>query len=137
MITTCLPVAMIWSGTTSPATTRLDWRRYSIAKWMPARYDAVVLATGARVPRRLDVPGADLAGIHFAMEYLRQSNRVVAGDVVPDQIMATGKHVVIIGAGDTGSDCLGTALRQGAASVTRLDIGADDHDVLAGRHDLV
>jgi len=93
-------------------------------KDLRARYDAVVLATGARVPRRLDVPGSDLAGIHFAMDYLRQSNQVVAGDVVPDQIVATGKHVVIIGAGDTGSDCLGTALRQGAASVTSLDIGA-------------
>ena len=93
-------------------------------KELRARYDAVVLATGARVPRRLDVPGADLAGIHFAMEYLHQSNQVVAGDVVPDQIVATGKRVVIIGAGDTGSDCLGTALRQGAASVTSLDIGA-------------
>src|SRR5450756_750307 len=89
-------------------------------KELRARYDAVVLATGARVPRRLDVPGADLAGIHFAMEYLHQSNQVVAGDVVPDQIVATGKRVVIIGAGDTGSDCLGTALRQGAASVTCL-----------------
>src|SRR5665648_1074364 len=94
-------------------------------KELRARYDAVLLATGARVPRRLDVPGADLTGIHFAMEYLRQSNQVVAGDVVPDQIVATGKHVVIIGAGDTGSDCLGTALRQGAASVTSLDIGAE------------
>src|SRR5665648_498301 len=93
-------------------------------KELRARYDAVLLATGARVPRRLDVPGADLAGIHFAMEYLRQSNQVVAGDVVPDQIVATGKRVVIIGAGDTGSDCLGTALRQGAASVTSLDISA-------------
>src|SRR5665648_999211 len=67
-------------------------------KELRARYDAVLLATGARVPRRLDVPGADLTGIHFAMEYLRQSNQVVAGDVVPDQIVATGKRVVIIGA---------------------------------------
>src|SRR5674476_702089 len=125
MITTCLPVAMIWSGTTSPATTRLDWRRYSIAKWVPARS-----APGTSSRRGTRAPVASTtasyrAGIHFAMEYLRQSNRVVAGDVVPDQIMATGKHVVIIGAGDTGSDCLGTALRQGAASVTSLDIGAE------------
>jgi len=62
------------------------------------------------------------------MDYLRQANRVVAGDEVPDQILATGKHVVIIGGGDTGSDCLGTALRQGAASVTTLDIGARPPD---------
>ena len=88
------------------------------------RYDAVVLATGARVPRTLNIPGADLRGIHPAMDYLHQANQVVAGDDVPDQILATGKHVVIIGGGDTGSDCLGTALRQGAASVTTLDIGA-------------
>ena len=87
-----------------------------------ARYDAVVLATGSRVPRRLDVPGSDLEGIHFALEYLTQSNKVVAGDEVPDQIVATGKHVVVIGGGDTGSDCVGTALRQGAKSVTSLDI---------------
>ncbi|NLE72724.1 MAG: glutamate synthase subunit beta [Actinomycetales bacterium] len=93
-----------------------------------ARYDAVVLATGARVPRRLDIPGADLEGIHFAMDFLTQANRVVAGDEVPDQILATGKHVVVIGGGDTGSDCVGTALRQGAASVTSLDIGVRPPD---------
>lgn len=86
------------------------------------QHDAVVLAIGARVPRRLAVPGADLAGVHFAMDYLHQANAVVAGDEVPGQIVATGKNVVIIGGGDTGSDCLGTALRQGAVSVTTLDI---------------
>lgn len=91
-------------------------------KELRARYDAVVVATGARVPRRIDVPGSDLPGIHLAMDFLRQSNRVVAGDEVPDQILATGKHVVVLGGGDTGSDCIGTSLRQGAASVTSLDI---------------
>lgn len=92
-------------------------------KELRARYDAVVVATGALVPRRLPVPGSDLAGIHVAMEYLHQANDVVAGVPVPEQITAAGKHVVIIGGGDTGSDCLGTALRQGAASVTTLAIG--------------
>src|SRR5690606_28685859 len=92
-------------------------------KELRARYDAVVVATGAPVPRELRVPGADLAGIHVAMDFLHQANAVVAGDDVPDQIVATGKHVVVIGGGDTGSDCLGTALRQQAASVTTLAIG--------------
>lgn len=100
----------------------ITWRE------LMARYDAVLVATGAPVPRRLDVPGADLAGIHVAMDYLTQANRVVAGDEVPDQIVASGKHVVIIGGGDTGSDCIGTALRQGAASVTNLNIGVRPPD---------
>jgi glutamate synthase (NADPH/NADH) small chain len=86
------------------------------------RYDAVVLAVGATVPRDLDVPGRRLGGIHQAMEYLPQSNRVSLGEDVEDQIVATGKHVVVIGGGDTGADCIGTAHRQGAASVTSLEI---------------
>ncbi|HEY3437073.1 MAG TPA: glutamate synthase subunit beta [Actinotalea sp.] len=88
-----------------------------------ARYDAVLVATGATVPRHLRVPGDEVAGIHPAMEFLHQANDVVAGVQVADQIVATGKHVIIIGGGDTGSDCLGTALRQSAASVTTLAIG--------------
>ena len=88
-----------------------------------ARYDAVVVATGATVPRELALPGRELAGIHPAMEYLHRSNALVAGKDVPDPIDAAGKHVVVIGGGDTGSDCVGTALRQGAASVTTLAIG--------------
>lgn len=87
------------------------------------RYDAVVIATGATVPRDLPIPGRELEGIHFAMDYLVQANRVVAGDLVENQIDAKGKHVVILGGGDTGADCLGTAHRQGAASVTTLAIG--------------
>ncbi|GAA3946324.1 glutamate synthase subunit beta [Microbacterium soli] len=88
-----------------------------------ARYDAVLVATGATEPRDLPIPGRDLPGVHFAMEYLVQANRVVAGDEVPEQISAAGKHVVVIGGGDTGSDCIGTAHRQGALSVTNLAIG--------------
>jgi glutamate synthase (NADPH/NADH) small chain len=88
-----------------------------------ARYDAVVLAIGATVPRELPLPGRDLDGVHVAMDFLHQSNAVVAGHDVPDQITATGRHVVVIGGGDTGSDCVGTAIRQQAASVTTLAIG--------------
>ncbi len=88
-----------------------------------SRYDAVLIATGATKPRDLDVAGRDLFGVHFAMEYLTQANRVVSGVPVADQITAAGKHVVILGGGDTGADCLGTATRQGALSVTTLAIG--------------
>ncbi len=88
-----------------------------------ARYDAVVVAIGATVPRELGLPGRELAGIHPAMEFLHRSNAQVAGRPVADPISAAGRHVVIIGGGDTGSDCVGTALRQGAASVTTLAIG--------------
>jgi glutamate synthase (NADPH/NADH) small chain len=87
------------------------------------RYDAVVVATGATVPRDLPIPGRDLEGVHFAMDYLVPANRVVAGETVENQIHAKGKHVVILGGGDTGADCLGTAHRHGAASVTTLAIG--------------
>ncbi len=86
------------------------------------RYDAIVLAMGSTVARDLPVPGRDLSGIHQAMEFLPQANRVALGSEVPDQITAEGKHVIIIGGGDTGADCLGTSLRQGAASVTQLEI---------------
>jgi glutamate synthase (NADPH/NADH) small chain len=87
------------------------------------RYDAVLIATGALLARDLRVPGRELDGIHFAMRYLPQANRMVAGDSVENQISAQGKHVVILGGGDTGADCLGTATRQGALSVTTLAIG--------------
>ena len=90
-------------------------------------FDAVVLSGGAEDPRDLDVSGRDLDGIHFAMDFLRQQNKRVAGDAeemaAPEgTISATGKHVVVIGGGDTGSDCIGTSLRQGATSVTQLEI---------------
>jgi len=92
-----------------------------------ASNDAVVLACGATAWRDLPVPGRELSGIHQAMEYLPWSNRVQEGDVMPDgshepPITAAGRHVVIIGGGDTGADCLGTAHRQGAASITQLEI---------------
>ena len=85
-------------------------------------YDAVVLAGGAEHPRDLPVPGRELDGVHFAMDFLTQQNKVVAGDVVAGQIMATGKHVVVIGGGDTGSDCVGTSNRHGAASVAQFEL---------------
>ncbi|HEU0101790.1 MAG TPA: glutamate synthase subunit beta [Mycobacteriales bacterium] len=85
-------------------------------------YDAVLLAGGATLGRDLPAPGRDLAGIHLAMEYLVPANRVQEGDLQRPPISAEGKHVVIIGGGDTGADCLGTAHRQGAASVTQLEI---------------
>ncbi len=95
-----------------------------LAGELRARFDAVVLAGGACAPRDLPVPGRELQGIHFAMDYLTQQNRRCAGDPVPDErcISARGRQVVIIGGGDTGADCLGTAHRQGAAKVIQLEI---------------
>jgi glutamate synthase (NADPH/NADH) small chain len=88
------------------------------------KYDAIVLATGAEKPRDIPVPGRDLGGVHFAMTFLTQQNRRVGNESFSDQesISAEGKHVVIIGGGDTGSDCVGTSNRQGAASVTQLEL---------------
>jgi glutamate synthase (NADPH/NADH) small chain len=87
-------------------------------------FDAVVLTLGARAPRDLPIPGRELRGVHFAMEFLVQQNRRVAGDTVDPSraILAKGKHVVVIGGGDTGSDCVGTSIRQGALSVTQLEL---------------
>jgi glutamate synthase (NADPH/NADH) small chain len=85
-------------------------------------FDAILLTGGAEAPRDLKVPGRELKGIHFAMDFLPQQNKRVAGDDVPGQIFATGKHVVIIGGGDTGADCLGTCHRHKAASVSQFEI---------------
>jgi len=85
-------------------------------------YDAVILAGGAEWPRDLPVPGRELDGVHFAMDFLPSQNKVVAGDKVKEQITATGKHVVVIGGGDTGSDCVGTSNRHGASSVTQFEL---------------
>lgn len=92
------------------------------AEMLRERYDAVVIAIGSTVPRDLQATGRELGGIHQAMEFLPQANRAALGETVEGQITATGKHVVIIGGGDTGADCLGTSTRQGAASVTQLEI---------------
>ena len=92
-------------------------------------FDAVALTGGAEAPRDLPVPGRDLGGVHFAMEFLPQQNKVVAGDAVPDQISAAGKHVVVIGGGDTGSDCVGTSNRHGALSVTQFELLPQPPDV--------
>ena len=92
------------------------------AQQLLAEFDAIVLTGGAEAPRDLHVPGRDLDGIHFAMEFLPQQNKVVAGDAVPQQIKATGKRVVVIGGGDTGSDCVGTSNRHGAASITQFEL---------------
>jgi len=86
------------------------------------RYDAVVLAIGATVRRDLPIPGREFGGVHQAMEFLPQANRVALGERVEDQISAAGKDVVIIGGGDTGADCLGTSIRQQPRSVTQLEI---------------
>ncbi len=87
-------------------------------------FDAVVLTGGSEHPRDLPVPGRELDGVHFAMDFLRQQNRRVAGDSIDaaEAISAEGKHVIVIGGGDTGSDCIGTSIRHGAASVTQLEI---------------
>ncbi len=94
------------------------------AKDLLRDYDAVALCGGSEKPRDLPVPGRDLKGVHFAMEFLTQQNDRIAGRRVRDDvaITATGKHVVVIGGGDTGSDCVGTSIRQGAASVTQLEL---------------
>ncbi len=89
---------------------------------LKAEFDAVLLTGGAEQSRDLPVPGRDLDGVHFAMEFLPQQNRIVAGDKLKVQIRADGKHVIVIGGGDTGSDCVGTSNRHGAASVTQFEL---------------
>ncbi len=92
-------------------------------RYLKGRFDAIVIAGGARRPRDLDVPGRDLEGIHMAMDYLTAQNKRIAGEPIGDcDITAADKRVVVIGGGDTGSDCIGTALRQGAGSVTQIEI---------------
>jgi glutamate synthase (NADPH/NADH) small chain len=85
-------------------------------------FDSVILAMGAEHPRDLPVEGRDLKGVHYAMDFLSRNNRLVDGKEVPDKIMATGKNVIVIGGGDTGSDCVGTSNRHGAKSIKQLEI---------------
>lgn len=91
-------------------------------KELTEKFDAVILAGGSEKPRDINIPGRELKGIYFAMEFLPLQNKVNGGDEIEDQIVATGKNVVIIGGGDTGSDCVGTSNRQGAKSVTQLEV---------------
>jgi len=92
-------------------------------------YDAMLLAGGATDPRDLPSPGRELKGIYFAMQFLPQQNKVNQGDKIPDQILATGKHVIVIGGGDTGSDCTGTSNRQRCASLTQFELLPQPPDV--------
>jgi glutamate synthase (NADPH) small chain len=100
-----------------------NWAKETIsADELKSQFDAVLLAGGAEQSRDLPVPGRDLAGVHFAMEFLPQQNKVNAGDKLRGQIRADGKHVIVIGGGDTGSDCVGTSNRHGAKSVTQFEL---------------
>jgi glutamate synthase (NADPH/NADH) small chain len=100
-----------------------NWAKETIsADELKSQFDAIVLTGGAEQSRDLPVPGRDLAGVHFAMEFLPQQNKVNAGDKLKGQITAAGKHVIVIGGGDTGSDCVGTSNRHGAKSVTQFEL---------------
>jgi glutamate synthase (NADPH) small chain len=115
--------AGIYVGNQRPGKGVPDWATGTIApKRLLAEFDAVVLAGGAEQPRDLPVPGRELDGVHFAMEFLPLQNKRVAGDAGVPDLWATGKHVVIIGGGDTGSDCVGTSNRHGAKSVTQIEL---------------
>jgi glutamate synthase (NADPH) small chain len=100
-----------------------NWAKETIsADELKSQFDAIVLTGGAEQSRDLPVPGRDLAGVHFAMEFLPQQNKVNAGDKLKNQLRADGKHVIVIGGGDTGSDCVGTSNRHGAKSVTQFEL---------------
>jgi glutamate synthase (NADPH) small chain len=107
-----------------PADTKVtNWAKESMSpQQLQAEFDAVLLAGGAEQPRDLPVPGRELEGVHFAMEFLPQQNKINAGDKLKTQLRAEGKHVVVIGGGDTGSDCVGTSNRHGATSVTQFEL---------------
>jgi glutamate synthase (NADPH/NADH) small chain len=114
----------LWKAEGIAFKTGVDVGKDYPAKKLLNDFDAVVLAGGSRVPRDIDIEGRDLNGIYFAMDYLSQSNKKTAGDKIPqvEQINAKGKRVVVIGGGDTGSDCIGTAHRQGALCVIQIEV---------------
>ena len=112
----CIGESKPGAGIPSDATQRLPARK------LVAEFDALVLACGAEVPRDLPIPGRELDGVHFAMEFLPLQNKRVAGDAGVRELTASGKHVVVIGGGDTGSDCIGTSNRQRASSVTNFEL---------------
>jgi glutamate synthase (NADPH) small chain len=100
-----------------------NWAKETLSPaQLQAEFDAVLLTGGSEQSRDLPVPGRDLNGIYFAMEFLPQQNKVNAGDKLKNQLRADGKHVIVIGGGDTGSDCVGTSNRHGAASVTQFEV---------------
>ena len=100
-----------------------NWAKDSVSpEQLQAEFDAVLITGGAEQSRDLPVPGRDLDGVYFAMEFLPQQNKVNAGDKLKGQLRAEGKHVIVIGGGDTGSDCVGTSTRHGAASVTQFEV---------------
>ena len=109
---------------TLPAGSKVtNWSQETISpEQLQKDFDAVLLTGGSEQSRDLNVPGRDLSGIHFAMEFLPQQNKVNAGDKLKDQLRADGKHVIVIGGGDTGSDCVGTSNRHGAKSVTQFEV---------------
>lgn len=110
-------------GALPPDSKVTNWARETLSPaQLQAEFDAVLLAGGAEQSRDLPVPGRDLDGVHFAMEFLPQQNKAVAGDKPKGQISAAGKHVIVIGGGDTGSDCVGTSNRHGAKSVTQFEL---------------
>jgi glutamate synthase (NADPH/NADH) small chain len=110
-------------GTPTAGEVVTDWSRETVsAEALLADFDAVLLAAGAERSRDLPVPGRDLEGVHYAMEFLPQQNKVNAGGTVERQIRADGKDVIVIGGGDTGSDCVGTSNRHGAKSVTQFEL---------------
>jgi glutamate synthase (NADPH/NADH) small chain len=113
----------VFIGAQAPARgVNSDARETISAEQLKDEFDAVVLAGGAEVPRDLPIPGRQLAGVHFAMDFLPLQNKRVAGDGSVPDLWATGKHVVVIGGGDTGSDCVGTSNRHGARSVTQFEL---------------
>jgi glutamate synthase (NADPH/NADH) small chain len=110
-------------GVKDPAQTITNWSQTKLsAQDLMAEFDAVLLCTGSEVSRDLNIAGRDLKGVHFAMEFLPQQNKANAGDSVKDPLRADQRHVVVIGGGDTGSDCVGTSRRQGAVSVTQFEL---------------